>query len=158
MRRGDWLHGLGIASAVYPIHASAALALASDLSATPTAAGHDVDQAAYIVRQRIVARELGLDPARVGVEQDDSDLPANGGTGGSAQTASLGSAVLVACRQARAQATALGGALVRSWAATSPSPRPIDTLPRPDNHRVGPFGPPCARRPRRGCNRSGSGR
>ena len=118
MRRGDWLHGLGMASAVYPVYTSAAsaeLQLASDLSATLTAAGHDMGQGTYTMCQQIVARELGLDPARIAVELGDSDLPANGVTGGSVQTASLGSAVLDACRRVRSQlierATAEGGAL-----------------------------------------------
>ena len=118
MRRGDWLYGLGMASAVYPVYTSAAsaeLQLASDLSATLTAAGHDMGQGTYTMCQQIVARELGLDPARITVELGDSDLPANGVTGGSVQTASLGSAVLDACRRVRAQlietATASGGVL-----------------------------------------------
>ena len=118
MQRGDWLHGLGMASAIYPTHTAAAMAeltLASDLSATVTAAGHDMGQGAYTMCQQIVARELGLDPDRIAVELGDSDLSVNGVTGGSVQTASLGSAILDACRQVRATlartATASGGAL-----------------------------------------------
>lgn len=121
MQRGDWLHGYGLASAMYPVFTSPAtahLTVGSDLSATIEAAGHDMGQGAYTVCQQIVARELGLDPARVSVELGDSHLPPNGVTGGSVQSASLGSAVLDACRQIKTQlarrATEEGGGLAGS--------------------------------------------
>nr|WP_298373708.1 xanthine dehydrogenase family protein molybdopterin-binding subunit [uncultured Halomonas sp.] len=125
MRRGDWLHGYGLASAMYPVitaPATADLRVGSDLSATVLAAGHDMGQGAYTVCQQIVARELGLDPKRVAVELGDSDLPPNVVAGGSVQSASLGSAVLDGCRQIQRKlaerATGAGGTLEGADPAT----------------------------------------
>ena len=110
--------GYGVASSIYPTAVNAATAeikLGSDLSCRVTAAGCDLGTGAYTVFQQLVASELGLPLANIQVELGNSDFPTNGVAGGSAQTASVGSAILNACRQVRAQlakqVSAQGGAL-----------------------------------------------
>ena len=116
--RGDWLFGQGVASAIYPTYtqpATAEVRFGSDLSVRISAAAHELGGGTYTVLQQIAANELGVPLDKVRVEIGSSDLPVNGVAGGSMQTASVGSAVLQACRNARDElvkaATAPGGPL-----------------------------------------------
>ena len=118
LRNGDWEHGFGVAMASYPAYtgtATAQVKLTSDLSCRVSAAAHDLGGGTYTVLQQLVAAELGIPMNSIRVELGDSDLPANGVAGGSMQTASVGSAVLDACRRIRSRlaerATAAGGVL-----------------------------------------------
>ena len=124
-RRGDWLIGQGVATAMYPTYtqpATARLRLSSDLGCTVTAAAHELGGGTYTIAQQIVAAELGVPMDKVRVELGDSDDAVNGVAGGSMQSASFGSAVLDACRRARTQvieaATGSGGALEGADATT----------------------------------------
>ncbi|KIT18212.1 xanthine dehydrogenase family protein molybdopterin-binding subunit [Jannaschia aquimarina] len=106
LRRGDWLHGYGLASAVYPTYtapATADLRLGSDLSATLTGGAHDLGTGTYTIVRQIVAAELGIPPEGVAVDLGDSDHAPNAVAGGSRQTASFGSAVLDAARRVRSR-------------------------------------------------------
>ena len=124
-QKGDWLFGQGVASAIYPAYtqpASAEVRFGSDLSVRVSAAAHDLGGGTYTVLQQIAANELGVPMDKVRVELGSSDLSVNGVAGGSMQTASVGSAVLEACRNARrelvAAATASGGSLEGADAAS----------------------------------------
>ena len=117
-RRGDWLIGQGVASAIYPAYTrpgTARLRLASDGGCTVTGAAHELGGGTYTIAQQIVANELGLPLDDVRVELGDSDYAVNGVAGGSTQTASFGSAVLDACRRMRREivmaASGAGGPL-----------------------------------------------
>ena len=106
MARDGWLHGWGMASAFYPTYVAGGTAevrLGSDLSVRVSAAAHDLGTGCYTVCSQIAAAELGIPLDRIRVELGDSDLPANGFAGGSSQTASVGSAVLDACRRVQSR-------------------------------------------------------
>ena len=124
-RDSDWLFGQGVATAMYPTYtqpATAEVRFGSDLSVRVSAAGHELGGGTYTVLQQIAAGELGVPLDKVRVELGSSDMPVNGVAGGSMQTASLGSAVLNACRNARVElakaATASGGPLEGADAAS----------------------------------------
>ena len=105
-RRGDWLFGQGVASAIYPAYtrpATARVRLAADGGCIVTGAAHELGGGTYTVAQQIAANELGLPLEKVRVELGDSDYAVNGVAGGSTQTASFGSAVLDACRRMRSE-------------------------------------------------------
>jgi xanthine dehydrogenase YagR molybdenum-binding subunit len=100
MREGDWLIGLGCASAFYPSHIGAAAArvrLLSNGEAMVQIAGHDIGTGAYTVIGQIAAERLGIAVEKVKVELGDSSLPPCPVAGGSNNTASAGNAVAKAC-------------------------------------------------------------
>ena len=107
-RRGDWLFGQGVASAIYPAYtrpATARLRLAADGGCLVRGAAHELGGGTATIVRQIVAAELGLPPDSIRVELGDSDYAVNGVAGGSTQTASFGSAVLDACRRIRSELT-----------------------------------------------------
>ena len=111
-RRGDWLFGQGMASAIYPTYTrpgTARLRLAADGGCVVTGAVHELGGGTYTLAQQIVSNELGLPMENVRVELGDSDFAVNGVAGGSTQTASFGSAVLDACRRMRSELIAAAG-------------------------------------------------
>ncbi|MEO0501277.1 MAG: xanthine dehydrogenase family protein molybdopterin-binding subunit, partial [Pseudomonadota bacterium] len=100
MRDGDWLIGWGCATATYPTAMSPATArvtLRADGSATVEAAVHDVGTGAYTIIGQTAGERLGIDPDRITVKCGDSDLPPGPVSGGSITTASITSAVAMAC-------------------------------------------------------------
>jgi xanthine dehydrogenase YagR molybdenum-binding subunit len=100
MRDGDWLIGLGCASAVYPTHIGPA---ASRIRLTPKGdvnveiAAHEIGNGVYTVLAQMAAERLGVDLESVTVEVGDSRLPPAPVAGGSNTTASASSAVLKTC-------------------------------------------------------------
>lgn len=111
MRDGDWLIGYGCASALYPTLMSPATArvrLSAQGKATVQVATHELGQGAYSAMQQIAAAELGLPLSAVTVELGDSRLPPGPVSGGSMTTASVGSAVHLACGKVAAR---FGGAM-----------------------------------------------
>lgn len=106
MRDGDWLIGMGCATAAYPTHVGAVTArvrlLPSGQVRVQTAA-HEIGNGIYTVLAQLAAERLGVPLASVTVEVGDSNLPPAPVAGGSNTTASTTSAVLKACDAIRAK-------------------------------------------------------
>lgn len=106
MRQGDWLIGMGCATAVYPTNVAAATArvrLRSDGQVLVQSASHEIGTGIRTVAGQMAAERLGVDFTSVQVETGDSALPPAPVSGGSNSTASVCSAVLLACDRIRAR-------------------------------------------------------
>ena len=113
MRDGGWLIGWGMASATYPMNyapASAAARLLPDGTAEVTSAASDMGPGTWTSMRQVAAETLGLPIERVRFILGDTRLPRAPVHGGSLTMASVGSAVQAACRRAREDALARGGA------------------------------------------------
>jgi xanthine dehydrogenase YagR molybdenum-binding subunit len=102
MRDGDWLIGLGCATACHPAWlgpATARVALMGDGHARVETAAHDVGTGAYTVIAQTAAQKLGLNLAIRASRQLRS-------RGGSITTASVCSAVAIACDKIRGRLAA----------------------------------------------------
>jgi xanthine dehydrogenase YagR molybdenum-binding subunit len=100
MREGDWLIGMGCATALYPTNVGAATArvrLSADGTVRVQTAAHDIGTGAYTVIAQMAAERLGVDLGAVTVELGDTTLPPAPVAGGSNTTASVCSTVLMAC-------------------------------------------------------------
>lgn len=105
-RDGDWLVGLGCASAVYEsnIAASAArVSLKPNGQARVEIAAHDIGTGAYTVVAITAADRLGLDLGAIDVAMGDTVLPAAPLAAGSSHTASIANAVAKACEDLRSR-------------------------------------------------------
>jgi xanthine dehydrogenase YagR molybdenum-binding subunit len=128
MRDGDWLVGLGCATAVYPTNVGAAAArvrLGADGRVRVQSATHEIGTGVRTVVGQMAAERLGVELSAVAVEVGDSNLPPAPGSGGSNSTASVCSAVRQACEQIRARLfqAALGSAPLAGQAPTTLSLR-----------------------------------
>jgi xanthine dehydrogenase YagR molybdenum-binding subunit len=106
MRDGDWLIGMGCATAVYPTHVGAATArvrLRADGQVLVQSATHELGTGIRTVAGQMAAERLGVETAAVQVETGDSSLPPAPVSGGSNSTASVCSAVLAACDRIRSR-------------------------------------------------------
>jgi xanthine dehydrogenase YagR molybdenum-binding subunit len=104
MRDGDWLVGMGCATACYPSNlgpAAARVALTADGKALVQIAGHEIGTGAYTTVAIIAARALGIKPDDVTVHMGDSNLPPLMIAGGSNNAASASLVVAKACEQIR---------------------------------------------------------
>jgi xanthine dehydrogenase YagR molybdenum-binding subunit len=113
MRDGRWLIGWGMASATYPMNyapASARARLLPDGTAEVTSASSDMGPGTWTSMTQVAAETLGLPIERVKFNLGDTRLPRAPVHGGSMTMASVGSAVQAACRRAREDALARGGA------------------------------------------------
>jgi len=114
-RDGDWLVGMGCATAVYPTHVGACAArvrLLSNGEARVQVAAHEIGNGVRTVIGQMAAERLGVPLSSVAVEVGDSRLPPAPVAGGSNTTASSCSAVLKACDAIRAKlGEAAGGSL-----------------------------------------------
>ncbi len=101
MRDGRLLIGYGMAGGAYPsqIFECAADVTLDDGAAIVRSGTHELGQGARTVLAQIAAEELGIDVARVRVELGDTAFPNAMNSGGSTTTASVGSAVALACRE-----------------------------------------------------------
>lgn len=115
---GDWLVGLGTATAMFPalrFPASVRVTLRDDDTAEVATSGADPGTGLLTVLSLIGADSLSIAPGRVAARLGDSSLPAGGMSGGSTGTASTGSAIMVAAPMAvdelLAVAAAPGGPL-----------------------------------------------
>ncbi|MER7460038.1 xanthine dehydrogenase family protein molybdopterin-binding subunit [Micromonospora sp. NPDC126480] len=116
-RDGNWLVGIGTASAVCETGRSAARAsvqLRVDGTALVQSATSDMGPGTYTSMTQIAADELGVDLDDVVFRLGDSDLPPAPSHSGSKTTASVGSAVLDGARQVRQKAVELAVADTRS--------------------------------------------
>jgi xanthine dehydrogenase YagR molybdenum-binding subunit len=113
MRDGRWLIGWGMATATYPMNyapASAMARLLPDGTAEVMSASSDMGPGTWTSMTQVAAETLGLPIERVRFTLGDTRLPKAPVHGGSMTMASVGSAVQAACRKARDDALARGGA------------------------------------------------
>jgi xanthine dehydrogenase YagR molybdenum-binding subunit len=104
MRDGDWLIGMGCATAVYPTSVGAATArvrLDSKGRVRVESASHEIGTGIRTVAGQMAAEQLGAELSAVTVEMGDTNLPPAPLSGASNSTASVCSAVLQACGQIR---------------------------------------------------------
>jgi xanthine dehydrogenase YagR molybdenum-binding subunit len=100
MRDGEWLIGLGCASAVYPTHVGAAAArvrLLANGKARVQIAAHEIGTGVQTVIAQMASERLGIPVPDVTVETGDTEYPPSPVAGGSNQTASCCSVVMKAC-------------------------------------------------------------
>lgn len=105
MSDGDWLIGMGCATAIYPTNVAAATARVKYFSngrVLVQSASHELGTGVRTVAGQMAAEQLGADYANVEVEMGDTELPPAPVSGGSNSTASICSAVLQACGRIRA--------------------------------------------------------
>ncbi|MCA1186744.1 MULTISPECIES: xanthine dehydrogenase family protein molybdopterin-binding subunit [unclassified Saccharopolyspora] len=96
---GDWLVGLGTATAMFPalrFPASVRVTLGADGRAEVATSGADPGTGLLTVLSLVGAETLDIAPERVTPKLGDSSLPAGGMSGGSTATASAGSSVMLA--------------------------------------------------------------
>lgn len=100
MRDGNWLTGLGCATAIYPTlmaPTAARVVLHRTGDVLVEIAAHELGTGAMTVIAQIAAERLGVELARVQVDLGDSSLPPGPMAASSATTASVCSVVLKAC-------------------------------------------------------------
>jgi xanthine dehydrogenase YagR molybdenum-binding subunit len=96
---GDWLVGLGTATAMFPalrFPATVEISLRADDTAVVATSGADPGTGLLTVLSLIAAESLDIAPDRVTPRLGDSALPPGGMSGGSTGTASAGSAIMIA--------------------------------------------------------------
>jgi xanthine dehydrogenase YagR molybdenum-binding subunit len=97
---GEWLVGMGCASATYPYYrmpgGAARITLSQDGHAHVEVAAHEMGMGTATVQAQVTAERLGLPFDKVSVAYGDSAFPGLVLAGGSQQTASIGAAVVAA--------------------------------------------------------------
>jgi xanthine dehydrogenase YagR molybdenum-binding subunit len=105
VRDGQWLVGLGVASAIRGDTLKSATArarLEHDDRLTVELAMTDIGTGSYTILAQIAAEAMEMPVDRVTVRLGDTSFPPTAGSGGSFGTATSGSAVLAACRKLKA--------------------------------------------------------
>ena len=101
-REGDWLIGLGCATATYPYYRMAGGAARIILSqagrATVEIAAHEMGMGTATAHTQVVAERLGLSLEQVEFRYGDTAFPGVVLAGGSQQTASIGAGIIAAHR------------------------------------------------------------
>ena len=99
-REGEWLVGMGCATATYPYHrfpgGAARIRLTADGHVTVSTAVHDMGMGTATAQAQHIAVRLGVPLEHVTFEYGDTNLPRGVIAGGSTQTASIGGAVIAA--------------------------------------------------------------
>ncbi|MBN7804438.1 xanthine dehydrogenase family protein molybdopterin-binding subunit [Agrobacterium rosae] len=99
-REGEWLIGMGCATATYPYHrfpgGAARIRLTAEGHVTVSTAVHDMGMGTATAQAQHIAVRLGVPLEHVTFEYGDSSLPRGVIAGGSTQTASIGGAVIAA--------------------------------------------------------------
>ncbi len=99
-REGEWLVGVGCATATYPYYrmpgGEARLTLTQDGFATVDIAAHEMGMGTATVHAQVTAERLGLGLECVRVKYGASSFSGTFLAGGSSQTASIGAAVIAA--------------------------------------------------------------
>ena len=102
VRDGDWLVGLGCATATYPYYrmpgGAARITLTQEGHATVDIAAHEMGMGTATAQTQVAADRLGLSMEAVTFNYGDSTLPGVVLAGGSQQTASIGASVIAAHR------------------------------------------------------------
>jgi xanthine dehydrogenase YagR molybdenum-binding subunit len=100
VREGEWLVGIGCATANYPYFrmpgGAARITLTKDGHAKVEVAAHEMGMGTATVQTQVIAERLGLAPDRVSFGYGDSTLPGIVIAVGSQQTVSIGAAVVAA--------------------------------------------------------------
>jgi xanthine dehydrogenase YagR molybdenum-binding subunit len=101
-REGEWLVGMGCATATYPYHrmpgGAARITLSKEGRARVEIAAHEMGMGTSTAQTQVIAARLGLPMEYVTFAYGDSSFPGLVLAGGSQQTASIGGAVLAAYR------------------------------------------------------------
>jgi xanthine dehydrogenase YagR molybdenum-binding subunit len=112
-QEGEWLIGMGCATATYPYHrfpgAAARIRLDKTGHVTVEIPANDMGMGTSTTQTIITAERLGLPLERVTVAHGDSSFPGSMIAGGSGQTASIIGAVIAAHRMLVEELLALGG-------------------------------------------------
>ena len=112
-REGEWLVGLGVATATYPYQrmpgGAAKITLTRAGNATVEVAAHEMGMGTATTTALVAAERLGLPMERVSVVYGDSALAGTILAGGSQQTASIGAAMLAAYQELVAELLKLAG-------------------------------------------------
>lgn len=99
-RDGEWLIGMGCATATYPYYrmpgGAASITLTRDGRAKVKIAGHEMGMGTATTQTMVTADRMGLAMQCVTVDYGDSQFPGVVLAGGSQQTASIGAAVTAA--------------------------------------------------------------
>jgi len=96
---GDWLVGLGMATAMFPalrFPATVEISLRADDTAVVATSGADPGTGLLTVLALVGAESLDITPDRIAPRLGDSALPPGGLSGGSTATASVGTAIMIA--------------------------------------------------------------
>ncbi len=112
-REGEWMVGIGCATATYPYYrmpgGAARITLTRDGRVEVEVAAHEMGMGTATVQTQVTAERLGLPMERVRFCHGDSRFPGLVLAGGSQQTASIGSAVMAAQRELITQLLKLAG-------------------------------------------------
>jgi len=112
-RDGEWLVGIGCATATYPYYrmpgAAARITLTRDGRAKVEVAAHEMGMGTATTTAMVAAERLGLPLDHVEVSYGDSIIPGAIMGGGSQQTAAIGAAVIAAHRALVAELLKLAG-------------------------------------------------
>jgi len=99
-REGEWLIGMGCATATYPYYrmpgGAARIRFTADGRAVVQMASHEMGMGTATVQAQHAAERIGLPLDRVTFEYGDSSMPSGTLAGGSSQTASIGAAIIAA--------------------------------------------------------------
>src|ERR1700679_103451 len=102
-REGEWLVGMGCATATYPYYrmpgGAARITLSQDGQAKVEVAAHEMGMGTATAQAQVTAERLGLPLEHVTVAYGDSSYPGVVLAGGSQQMASVGGAVIAAHRE-----------------------------------------------------------
>ncbi|QKC83582.1 xanthine dehydrogenase family protein molybdopterin-binding subunit [Mesorhizobium sp. NZP2077] len=104
MRDGDWLVGMGCATAIYPTAVApcaARVRLTADGAVRVQCGSHEIGTGVRTIAAQMAAERLGVGMEKISVEMGDSALPPAPVSGGSISTASVCSAVMKACDAVR---------------------------------------------------------
>lgn len=112
-REGDWLVGMGVATATYPYHrmpgGAARITLGRDGHAVVDIAAHEMGMGTATAHTQVTAERLGLPLDAVTFRYGDSAMPGMVLAGGSQQTASIGISIIAAHRKLVADLLKLAG-------------------------------------------------
>ncbi len=140
-RDGRWLVGTGVAASVYPAYRRPSQALAraeADGAFSVRVAAADIGTGARTVLTQIAADALGVPVERVRVGIGDSAYPMGPVAGGSAGTASWGSAVHRACEELQRRLGEHGGSVPEAGLEASfDTSEEVDALENLSRHAFG---------------------
>src|SRR6201996_4119481 len=112
-REGEWLVGMGCATATYPFYrmpgGAARLTVTNKGHAHVEIPAHEMGMGTQTTTTLVAAERLGLPMDRVSVAYGDSTFPGTFLAGGSSQTASVGAALVAAHRQLVTELLKLAG-------------------------------------------------
>ncbi|HEY2241273.1 MAG TPA: xanthine dehydrogenase family protein molybdopterin-binding subunit [Streptosporangiaceae bacterium] len=112
-REGEWLVGLGTATATYPYHrmpgGAARITLSQNGHARVEIAAHEMGMGTATAQSQVAAERLGLPLDQVTFAYGESSFPGAVLAGGSQQTASIGSSVIAAQRELVGELLKLAG-------------------------------------------------